>query len=68
MNLYLDSSAWVKLYVAEPGQPEFIQAVSHANLLVSHLIAYAPAWLNDLSAEIESLSQTCALGTLPHLW
>jgi uncharacterized protein len=41
MNLYLDSSAWVKLYVAEPGQPELIQAVSHANLLVSHLIAYA---------------------------
>jgi len=40
MILYLDSSAWVKLYVAEPGQPELIQAASAAVLLVSHLIAY----------------------------
>jgi hypothetical protein len=34
------SSAWVKLYVAEPGQPELIQAVSHANLLISHLACF----------------------------
>lgn len=40
MNLYLDSSAWVKLYVAEPGQPELIQQISQADLLTSHLIAY----------------------------
>ncbi|WP_133716426.1 MULTISPECIES: PIN domain-containing protein [Methylocaldum] len=40
MNLYLDSSAWVKLYVAEPGQPEFIRMASTAVLLISHLIAY----------------------------
>lgn len=40
MNLYLDSSAWVKLYVAELGQPELIQQVSEAEMLVSHLIAY----------------------------
>lgn len=40
MNLYLDSSAWVKLYVAEPGQPELIQQASQAKLLIAHLIAY----------------------------
>lgn len=39
-DLYLDSSAWVKLYVAEAGQPELIQEVSTAALLVSHQIAY----------------------------
>jgi len=51
MNLYLDSSAWVKLYVAEPGQPELIQAVSHANLLV-HLPrnSYTPQAVKGLPA------------------
>ena len=40
MNLYLDSSAWVKLYVAEPDRPPFVQAVSGADRLIAHLITY----------------------------
>ncbi len=41
MILYLDSSALVKLYVAEPHSEEVRDAAQSAALCCSHLIAYA---------------------------
>lgn len=40
MTLYLDTSAWVKLYVAEPGSVAVRTAVEEAELVGSHLVAY----------------------------
>lgn len=39
MILYLDTSAWVKLYVAEPGSATVRTAVDEARLVATHLIA-----------------------------
>lgn len=41
MILYLDSSALVKLYVAEPGSETVRAAAGRAALCCTHLIAYA---------------------------
>lgn len=43
MILYLDTSALVKLYALEAGSPLVRQAVSHAQLVVCHLLTYAEA-------------------------
>lgn len=43
MILYLDTSALIKLYVAEPGAKEIRQAVARAQASTTHLIAYAEA-------------------------
>lgn len=40
MILYLDTSAWVKLYAAEPGADRVRNAVERARLVATHLIAY----------------------------
>lgn len=41
MILYLDTSALIKLYVAEPGAKEIRKAVARAQASSTHLIAYA---------------------------
>lgn len=41
MILYLDTSALIKLYVAEPGSKEMRNAVADADASTTHLIAYA---------------------------
>jgi len=41
--LYLDTSAWLKLYVDERGTPEVIAAVQSAELVAISRIAYAEA-------------------------
>lgn len=41
MILYLDTSALIKLYVAEPGSQEIRNAVANADASTTHLIAYA---------------------------
>ncbi|MBI2799522.1 MAG: type II toxin-antitoxin system VapC family toxin [Gammaproteobacteria bacterium] len=41
MILYLDTSALIKLYVAEPGAQEIRKAVTNAHASATHLIAYA---------------------------
>ena len=43
MILYLDTSAWLKLYVAERGTEEVIAAVQSAELIAISRIAYAEA-------------------------
>ena len=43
MILYLDTSAWLKLYVAERGRQEVIAAVQSAELVAISRIAYAEA-------------------------
>ena len=43
MILYLDSSAWLKLYVAERGTQEVITAVRSAELVAISRVAYAEA-------------------------
>lgn len=43
MILYLDTSAWLKLYVDERGTPEVIAAVQSAELVAISRIAYAEA-------------------------
>ena len=43
MILYLDTSALLKLYVAEPESPLVGQALASAKLVCTHLIAYAEA-------------------------
>lgn len=40
MILYLDTSAWVKLYVAEPGSVAVRTAEEEAELVATHLVAY----------------------------
>lgn len=41
MTLYLDTSAFIKLYVAEPGAERVREAVARAGALYTHLITYA---------------------------
>lgn len=41
MILYLDTSAWVRLYVDEPGRAEVVRAVRESEATATHLIAYA---------------------------
>ncbi len=41
MILYLDTSAFIKLYVAEPGADRVHEAVERAQALHTHLITYA---------------------------
>lgn len=41
MTLYLDTSAFIKLYVAEPGAEKVREAVAQARALYTHLITYA---------------------------
>ena len=41
MILYLDTSAFLKLYVAEPESPQIHQAVASAKVTCTHLLAYA---------------------------
>ena len=41
MILYLDTSAFIKLYVAEPGADRVREAVGRAQALHTHLITYA---------------------------
>ena len=43
MILYLDTSAWLKLYVDERGTQEVIEAVQSAELVAISRIAYAEA-------------------------
>ena len=43
MNLYLDTSALVKLYVAEEGSPLCRQAVADARLVSTSAVAYVEA-------------------------
>lgn len=43
MILYLDTSAWLKLYVAERGTQEVIAAMQSAELVAISRIAYAEA-------------------------
>ena len=43
MNVYLDTSALVKLYVSEPGTPEVRTLVAGASLVVTSSVAYAEA-------------------------
>lgn len=40
MILYLDTSAWVKLYVEERGSERVSRAVDQAELVATHLVAY----------------------------
>lgn len=40
MNLYLDTSALVKLYVDEPGRPVVMAAVEQADLVGTSIVAY----------------------------
>lgn len=40
MILYLDTSAFIKLYVDEPGAPVVRRAVAHAAMVHTHWIAY----------------------------
>jgi predicted nucleic acid-binding protein len=44
MILYLDTSATVKLYAAEPGSEETRRAIADARLVVTSLIAYTETW------------------------
>lgn len=41
MILYLDTSAWVRLYVDEPGRAEVVSAVRESEAIATHLIAHA---------------------------
>ncbi|MGH8581883.1 MAG: type II toxin-antitoxin system VapC family toxin [Gammaproteobacteria bacterium] len=41
MILYLDTSAFLKLYVDEPGSKQVRSAVGQASVIATHLIAYA---------------------------
>ena len=43
MNLYLDTSALVKLYVDEAGSPTCRQAVADAQLVATSVVAYVEA-------------------------
>ncbi|MEX2165358.1 MAG: type II toxin-antitoxin system VapC family toxin [Sulfuricaulis sp.] len=41
MTLYLDTSAFIKMYVAEPGAEKVREAIARARALHTHLITYA---------------------------
>ena len=41
MILYLDTSAFLKLYVAEPESPQIHQVVAAAEVTCTYLLAYA---------------------------
>lgn len=43
MILYLDTSAWVKLYVREPGSKELRASVAKAEALATSVVAYPEA-------------------------
>lgn len=43
MILYLDTSAWVKLYVREPGSKELRAHTSKAEAMATSVVAYAEA-------------------------
>lgn len=43
MILYLDTSALLKLYADEPGRRRVLAAVDDAEVVASHLVAYAEA-------------------------
>lgn len=40
MTLYLDTSALIKLYIEEPQSEQVVQAVRHANAIVTSALAY----------------------------
>lgn len=43
MDLYLDTSALIKLYLAEPGRIDVVEAVRSASKVTTSMIAYAEA-------------------------
>ena len=43
MNLYLDTSALVKLYVEERGRTALVEAVSEAEIVATSMVAYVEA-------------------------
>lgn len=43
MNLYLDTSALVKLYVEEQGRTVLVEAVSEAEIVATSMVAYVEA-------------------------
>lgn len=43
MIVYLDTSAWVKLYVREPGSTELRAAIAEAEALAASVVAYPEA-------------------------
>lgn len=43
MIVYLDTSAWVKLYVREPGSTELRAAIASAEALATSVVAYPEA-------------------------
>lgn len=43
MIVYLDTAAWVKLYVREPGSTELRAAIAGAEALATSVVAYAEA-------------------------
>lgn len=58
MIIYLDTSAYVKLYVAEPGSEQVVAVKDQAGAICTHLIAYA-----ELRA---TLAKTVREGRLTH--
>lgn len=65
MNLYLDASALVKWYVAEPGSAEVSEAISQAAVIGTGLISRAEvAAALAKAVHVKALSQEKALASL----
>ena len=58
MILYLDTSAYIKLFVAESGSDSVRETVEQADVLATHIIAYA-----EMSAAFASILRSGRLTT-----